>query len=75
MVEGLDLTTMAGLTSEGSVTWSDQLVQVLGTVEGEVLTTATPQREPTATPQSTATPTRAPSGTTDAPLNEVELRV
>ncbi len=39
-VEGLDLTTMAGLTSEGSVTWSDQLVQILGTVEGEVLTTA-----------------------------------
>ena len=46
-VEGFDLTTMAGLTSEGSVTWSDQLVQLLGTVEGEVLTTATPQREPT----------------------------
>ena len=40
VVEGLDLTTMDGLTSEGSVTWSDQLVQVLGTVEGEVLTVA-----------------------------------
>ena len=39
-MEGLDLTTMTGLTSEGSVTWSDQLVQVLGTVEGEVLTAA-----------------------------------
>ena len=39
-VEGLDLTTMAGLTSEGPVTWSDQPVQVLGTVEGEVLTVA-----------------------------------
>ena len=40
VVEGLDLTTMDGLTSEGPVTWSDQLVQVLGTVEGEVLTVA-----------------------------------
>ena len=40
VVEGLDLTTMDGLTSEGSVTWSDQPVQVLGTVEGEVLTVA-----------------------------------
>jgi len=40
VVQGLDLTTMSGLTSEGSVTWSDQVVQVLGTVEGEVLTVA-----------------------------------
>ena len=40
VVKGLDLTTMDGLTSAGSVTWSDQLVQVLGTVEGEVLTVA-----------------------------------
>ncbi len=39
-VEGLDLMTMDGLRSEGSVTWSDQTVQVLGTVEGEVLTVA-----------------------------------
>ena len=38
VVQGLDLTTVDGLTSEGSVTWSDQPVQVLGTVEGEVLT-------------------------------------
>ncbi len=38
VVKGLDLMMMDGLTSEGSVTWSDQLVQVLGTVEGEVLT-------------------------------------
>ena len=38
VVEGLDLTTIDGLTSEGSVTWSDQTVQVLGTVEGGVLT-------------------------------------
>ena len=37
-VEGLDLMTMNGLRNEGSVTWSDQPVQVLGTVEGEVLT-------------------------------------
>ena len=40
VVQGLDLTTIDGLTSEGSVTWSDQTVQVLGTVEGEVLTVA-----------------------------------
>ena len=40
VVKGLDLMTMDGLTSEGSVTWSDQPVQVLGTVEGEVLTVA-----------------------------------
>ena len=40
VVKGLDLTTIDGLTSEGSVTWSDQPVQVLGTVEGEVLTVA-----------------------------------
>ncbi len=40
VVKGLDLTTMDGLTSEGSVTWSDQPVQLLGTVEDEVLTIA-----------------------------------
>ncbi len=40
VVRGLDLTTVAGLTIEGSVTWSDQPVQVLGTVEDEVLTVA-----------------------------------
>ena len=40
LVKGLDLTTVDGLTSESSVTWSDQTVQVLGTVEGEVLTVA-----------------------------------
>jgi hypothetical protein len=44
VVEGLDLTTMDGLTSEGSVTWSDQPVQVLGTVEGAVLTVAVTSR-------------------------------
>ncbi len=38
VVVGLDLTTIAGLTSEASVTWSDQTVQVLGNLEGEVLT-------------------------------------
>ena len=38
VVKGLDLKKMDGLTSAGSVTWSDQLVQVLGTVKGEVLT-------------------------------------
>ena len=40
MVEGLDLTTIDALMSEGSVTWSEQPVQVLGTVEGEILTVA-----------------------------------
>ena len=38
VVVGLDVTTIVGLTSEASVTWSDQTVQVLGAVEGEVLT-------------------------------------
>ncbi len=40
VVVGLDLMTIDGLTTEASVTWSDQTVQVLGTVEGEVLTVA-----------------------------------
>ena len=40
VVKGLDLMTMDGLSSEGSVTWSDQPVQVLGSVEDEVLTVA-----------------------------------
>ena len=38
VIVGLDLMTIGGLTSEASVTWSDQSVGVLGTVEGEVLT-------------------------------------
>ena len=38
VVKGLDLTKIDGLTSEGSVTWSAQAVQFLGTVDGEVLT-------------------------------------
>ncbi len=37
-VVGLDLMMLEGLKTEGSVTWSDQPVQVLGTVAGEVLT-------------------------------------
>jgi len=40
VVNGLDLMTVEGLTSEGSITWSNQPVQVLGTVGGEVLTVA-----------------------------------
>ena len=40
VVKGLDLMTVEGLTSEGSITWSNQPVQVLGTVGGEVLTVA-----------------------------------
>ena len=44
IVEGLDLTTMDGLTSEGSVTWSSQPVQILGTAEGKVLTVGTTVR-------------------------------
>ena len=40
VVKGLDLTKMDGLTSEGSVTWSDQPVQVPGTLKDEVLTVA-----------------------------------
>ena len=38
VVAGLDQNKIEGLISEGSVTWSDQLIQVLGTVEGDVLT-------------------------------------
>ena len=37
VVTGLDLTTIDGLSSAGSVTWSDQPVQVLGSVVGELL--------------------------------------
>jgi hypothetical protein len=37
-VEGLDLTTMDDLTSEGSVTWSAGNVRILGSVDGDVLT-------------------------------------
>ncbi len=40
VVKGLDLMKMDGLTSEGSVTWSDRPVQVLGALEDEVLTVA-----------------------------------
>ena len=38
VVEGLDLKGIDGISSEGPMSWSDQLVQVLGTLEGEVLT-------------------------------------
>ncbi len=37
-VVGLDLMMLDGLRTEGSVTWSDQPVQVLGTVKEGVLT-------------------------------------
>ena len=37
-VEGLDLTSIDDLASEGSVTWSVGNVQILGTVDGDVLT-------------------------------------
>ena len=40
VVDGLNLKTLDGLTTEGSISWSDQPVQILGTVEGEVLTIA-----------------------------------
>ena len=40
VVKGLDLLKMDGLTREGSVTWSERSVQILGTVEGEELTVA-----------------------------------
>ena len=38
VVEGLDLETMPGLSSEAGVTWSDEEIQVLGSVEDGVLT-------------------------------------
>ncbi len=37
LVEGLDLKSIEGLMSEGAVSWTD-LVQVGGTIDGEVLT-------------------------------------
>lgn len=37
-VEGLDLTTLEGLTSAGGVTWSDQPVQLLGLVQDGMIT-------------------------------------
>ena len=40
VVKGLDLLKMDGLTREGLVTWSEQSVQILGTVEGGKLTVA-----------------------------------
>ena len=36
-VEGLDLTTLQGLSSAGGVTWSDQPVQLLGLVQNGVI--------------------------------------
>ena len=39
-MKGIDLMTIDGLTTEGSITWSNQPVQVLGTVEDEILTVA-----------------------------------
>jgi hypothetical protein len=41
VVEGLDLKSFEGLTTAEGITWSDQRVQVLGTVEGDVLTVST----------------------------------
>ncbi len=38
VVEGLDLKSIEGLMSEGAVSWTDAFVQVLGKIEGEVLT-------------------------------------
>ncbi len=38
VVQGLDLTRMKGLASEGKVTWSEQSIQILGMVNGDVLT-------------------------------------
>lgn len=37
-VEGLDLDSVPGLRSSGSVTWSDEPIQLLGTVEDGTLT-------------------------------------
>ncbi len=37
-VEGLDLDSIPGLRSSGSVTWSDEPIQLLGTVEDGTLT-------------------------------------
>ncbi len=39
-VEGLDLDAIPGLRSSGSVTWSEEQIQLLGTVEDGTLTVA-----------------------------------
>lgn len=44
VVEGLDLGSMEGLTTNQDVTWSDQTLQILGSVEGDVLTVAATAR-------------------------------
>ena len=44
VVEGLDLGNMEGLTTNQNVTWSDEAVQLLGSVEGDVLTVAATAR-------------------------------
>lgn len=41
LVEGLDLKSIEGLMSEGPVSWTDKVVQLLGAVEGDVLTVST----------------------------------
>jgi hypothetical protein len=38
IVEGLGLKSIDGIVSEGPISWTEQYVQVLGTVSGEVLT-------------------------------------
>lgn len=40
-VNGLDLTTLEGLSSAGGVTWADQPVQILGVVRDGVITVST----------------------------------
>ena len=40
IVEGLDLTLLEGMTNASGISWTDQPVQVLGTVQNGVLTVA-----------------------------------
>lgn len=40
LVEGLDRDVIDGLTSEQGTTWSEQQIQLLGTVDGDTLTIA-----------------------------------
>jgi len=44
VVEGLDLKSIDGITSEGAVSWSARPVQILGSVEGEILTVSSTTR-------------------------------
>ena len=44
LVEGLGLKSIDGLVSEGPISWTEQPIQLLGVVDGEVLTVGSSSR-------------------------------